>query len=139
MAVDMSAQLGETNADKHFSRRGFLRRSAVALGAVAACNVEVLSSAAQLPGSKPFASEDVKESAMPHVIVKMYPGRSEQQKRQLADAIEKDVIAIAGGSADSVSVAIEEISPAEWTEKVYKPDIQSKWDTLYKKPGYKPL
>jgi 4-oxalocrotonate tautomerase len=34
------------------------------------------------------------------------------------------------------AIAIEEVAPAEWTEKVYKPDIQSKWDTLYKKPGY---
>jgi len=139
LAVDMSAQRGETNVDKHLSRRGFLRRSAVALGTVAACNVEGLSSAAEGSGAKTVAPEDPKESAMPHVIVKMYPGRSEQQKRQLAEAIVKDVVAIAGGSADSVSVAIEEISPAEWTEKVYKPDIQSKWDTLYKKPGYKPL
>jgi 4-oxalocrotonate tautomerase len=125
--------------DKHVTRRGFLKRSAVALGAVAVCDVEGLARAAQLPGSKPFASEDVKESTMPHVIVKMYPGRSEQQKRQLAEAIVKDVVAIAGGSEDSVSVAIEEVPPAEWTEKVYKPDIQRKWDTLYKKPGYKPL
>ncbi len=73
---------------------------------------------------------------MPHIIVKMYPGRSEQQKRQLADAIVKDVVAIVGGSEDSVSVAIEEISPADWTEKVYQPEIQKNWDTLYKKPNY---
>jgi len=33
-------------------------------------------------------------------------------------------------------VAIEEIPPAEWTEKVYTPDIQKNWDKLYKKPGY---
>ncbi len=73
---------------------------------------------------------------MPHVIVKMYPGRSEEQKRRLAEAIVKDVVAIAQVGEDSVSVAIEEIPPGEWTERVYKPDIQSKWDKLYKKPGY---
>ena len=28
---------------------------------------------------------------MPHVIVKLWPGESEQQKRRLADAITKDV------------------------------------------------
>ena len=48
----------------------------------------------------------------------------------------KDVIALAQVGESSPSVTIEEISPAEWTEKVYKPDIQSKRDTLYKKPGY---
>ena len=73
---------------------------------------------------------------MPHVIIKMYPGRSEQLKRQLGEAIVKDVVAIAGSGEDSVSVAIEEIPAAEWTEKVYKPDILKNWDKLYKKPGY---
>jgi 4-oxalocrotonate tautomerase len=28
---------------------------------------------------------------MPHVIVKLWPGKSEEQKRRLADAISKDV------------------------------------------------
>ena len=35
------------------------------------------------------------EGTMPHVIVKMHPGRSEQQKAELAEAIVKDVIAVA--------------------------------------------
>ena len=33
---------------------------------------------------------------MPHVIVKMYPGRSEQQKARLAEAIVKDVMTLTG-------------------------------------------
>jgi 4-oxalocrotonate tautomerase len=36
----------------------------------------------------------------------------------------------------SVSVAIEDVEPAEWGEKVYKPDILGNWDKVYKKPGY---
>jgi 4-oxalocrotonate tautomerase len=76
---------------------------------------------------------------MPHVIVKMYPGRSEQQKTQLAEAIVKDVMAIANVGNEAVSVAIEEIKPGDWTEKVYKPDILSSSGKLYKKPGYNPL
>ncbi len=122
--------------DRHVARRSLLKGSVIALGTAAACDVEGLARAAQAGRSKPVVPEDLKERAMPHIIVKMYPGRTEQQKRQLAEAIVKDVVAIAGGSEDSVSVAIEEIAPAEWMEKVYKPDIQSKWDKLYKKPGY---
>jgi 4-oxalocrotonate tautomerase len=76
---------------------------------------------------------------MPHVIVKMYPGRSEQQKAQLAEAIVKDVMAFANVGNEAVSVAIEEIKPGDWTEKVYKPDILSSSGKLYKKPGYNPL
>ena len=76
---------------------------------------------------------------MPHIVVKMYPGRSKQQKAQLAEAIVKDVMAVTHCGADSVSVAIEDVSPQDWTEQVYKPEILAKADTLYKKPGYNPL
>ena len=40
---------------------------------------------------------------------------------------------------ESVSVVMEEVKPQDWTEKVYKPDIQRKWGDLYQKPGYDPL
>ena len=73
---------------------------------------------------------------MPHVIVKLWPGRSERRKTQLAEEIVKDVVDILGNGEESVSVAIEEIEPGEWKEKVYMPDIIEKQGTLYKKPGY---
>jgi 4-oxalocrotonate tautomerase len=76
---------------------------------------------------------------MPHVIVKLLPGRSEQQKTRLAEEIVKDVVAIAKCEEKSVSVAFEEIRPEDWAEKVYKPDILDSPEKLYKKPGYNPF
>ncbi len=76
---------------------------------------------------------------MPHVIVKLYPGRSEEQKTKLADEIVKDVVAIAKCEEKSVSVAFEEIEKEDWAEKVYKPDILDRKDSLYKEPGYNPF
>ena len=73
---------------------------------------------------------------MPHVIVKLWPGKSEQQKRRLAEAIGRDVATVLDYGDESVSVALEEVTPAEWAEKVYRPDIVEKAATLYKKPGY---
>ena len=73
---------------------------------------------------------------MPHVIVKLWPGKSEQQKIRLADAITKDVMDVLGYGEESVSVAMEEVKAEEWAEKVYKPDIMNKPEQLYKKPGY---
>ena len=73
---------------------------------------------------------------MPHVIVKLYPGRSELQKARLAEEIVKDVVAIAKCEEKSVSVAIEEVKPEDWAEKVYRPDILDNQKRLYKKPGY---
>jgi 4-oxalocrotonate tautomerase len=73
---------------------------------------------------------------MPHVIVKLWPGKSEQQKTRLADKIARDVMEVLNYGEESVSVALEEIKSQDWKNKVYKPDIQGKWDALYKKPGY---
>ena len=73
---------------------------------------------------------------MPHVIVKLWPGKSEQQKTHLAETIAKDVMSILHYGEESVSVAIEEVRSQDWAQEVYKPDIHQKWDKLYKKPGY---
>lgn len=73
---------------------------------------------------------------MPHVIVKLWPGKSEEQKTRLAEEIAKDVMNVLDYGEESVSVAIEEITPQDWAEKVYKPDIINNPEKLYKKPGY---
>ena len=76
---------------------------------------------------------------MPHVIVKLYSGKSEQQKSRLAEQVTKAVMAGANCAEQSVSVSIEDIEPSDWVEKVYKPDIIGNMDILYKNPGYNPL
>ena len=68
--------------------------------------------------------------------MKLWPGKSEQQKNRLAEAIIKDVMDILHYGEESVSVAIEEVKSQDWVEKVYKPDIRNQSDKLYKKPGY---
>jgi 4-oxalocrotonate tautomerase len=76
---------------------------------------------------------------MPHVIVKLYSGRSEQQKQEIAEEVAKAVMASAQCAERAVSVSIEDVEPDEWAETVYKPDIIGKPEQLYKKPGYDPL
>ncbi len=71
---------------------------------------------------------------MPHIVVKLWPGKSEAQKQDLAEAITNDVREILGSKLESISVAFEEIDSAEWKAKVYDPEIKGK--ALYKKPGY---
>jgi 4-oxalocrotonate tautomerase len=76
---------------------------------------------------------------MPHITVKMHPGRTEQQKAQLAERIVKDVIEVIKCDEKVVSVAIEDVKPEDWAQKVYKPDILENRDKLYKQPGYNPF
>lgn len=73
---------------------------------------------------------------MPHVIVKLWPGKSEQQKTRLAEAIAKDVMEILNYGEESVSVAFEEVRSQDWAKNVYEPDIKKKWNKVYKKLGY---
>ncbi len=73
---------------------------------------------------------------MPHVIVKLWPGPSEEQKARLAEALTRDVMDILNLGAESVSVALEEVEAQDWAERVYKPDIVNRPEQLYKKPGY---
>ncbi|MCA6113444.1 tautomerase family protein [Bradyrhizobium sp. WSM 1738] len=75
---------------------------------------------------------------MPHVVVKLYSGRTEQQKAALAEAVTRAVVEALRYGEYSVSVGIEDVEPKDWTEKVYKTDIIAKPATIYKQPGYDP-
>ena len=75
---------------------------------------------------------------MPHVIIKLWPGKSEQQKKKLAEEVTKAVMSTLNYGEESVSVGIEEVKPQDWTDQVYKPDILRKRETIYKEPGYEP-
>ena len=73
---------------------------------------------------------------MPHIIVKLWPGKSAAQKQQLATRITEDVMEVFHYGEESISVAFEEVKASEWHEKVYQPDILDQQEHLYKRPGY---
>jgi len=58
---------------------------------------------------------------MPHIIVKLWPGKSKQQKARLSEAIAKDVMNVLNYGEESVSVAIKEVEPEDRGEKVTNP------------------
>ncbi|MGD9236319.1 MAG: GNAT family acetyltransferase [Desulfobacterales bacterium] len=76
---------------------------------------------------------------MPHIIVKLYPGRTTEQKKQLAREIVKSVTQIAVCEEKSVSIAFEEVEPDDWAESVYRRDILDKKENLVIPPGYNPF
>ena len=51
---------------------------------------------------------------MPHVIVKLYSGKSREQKAKLADKISKAVTSSLDYGEESVSVGIEDVDPKDW-------------------------
>jgi 4-oxalocrotonate tautomerase len=117
--------------EKIVSRRGFLKKAIMESVIIYSFGIPRSARA-----SKALEAQELKEDIMPHISVKMYPGRSEKEKAELAEAIAQDVVDIIGAGRGSISVAVEEISPQEWKEKVYEPEIIEKPDKLYIKPGY---
>ncbi|MDI9513655.1 MAG: 4-oxalocrotonate tautomerase [Clostridiaceae bacterium] len=73
---------------------------------------------------------------MPHVVVKMFPGRTQEQKEELSEKITQAVMESIGAEERTISIAVEEIPREDWDRLVYQPEIMGKAETLLKKPGY---
>ncbi len=73
---------------------------------------------------------------MPHVIVKLWPGRTIEQKTDLSNKITEALKTSLDATDSSISIAIEEVSEEKWKESVYDTEITGKEELLYKKPGY---
>ncbi len=73
---------------------------------------------------------------MPHIIIKLWKGKTEEQKKKLAEELTKTAMSVIGYDENSFSVAIEDVDPKDWAEKVYQPDIMGQKQNLYKQPGY---
>jgi 4-oxalocrotonate tautomerase len=67
--------------------------------------------------------------------VKLWPGKSECQKRRLSDAIVRDVTTMLNYGDKSVSVPFEEVAARDWKSKVYAPDIAARENQLTKATG----
>lgn len=75
---------------------------------------------------------------MPHVNIKCYPGRTEEQKKKCAEEVAKVVSSIMGCDISHVSLEINEVQKTDWAETVWDKEIAPNMDKLYVKPGYKP-
>lgn len=72
---------------------------------------------------------------MPHIIIKLWPGRNDEIKSKLAKKIASSVAEELNVDMGDVSVAIEEIPREEWGEKIYKAEIKDNVN-IYHKPNY---
>ena len=70
---------------------------------------------------------------MPHIEIKCYPGRTEEQKRLCAEKITQDLVETLGCSEDHVSIAIKEVPKEDWEEKMVRGIIAEDEPYLYKR------
>jgi 4-oxalocrotonate tautomerase len=72
---------------------------------------------------------------MPHISVKMFPGRTQEQKQALTQALTKAMIEAIGAKPETISVGIEDVAKDAWDTTVAKPEIQGKPATIFRQPG----
>lgn len=72
---------------------------------------------------------------MPHIAIKMYPGRDEETKKRLAQAILETASKELNRGKEHFSVSIEDVPQENWKEAVYDKVVADK-NTLIQ-PGYK--
>ena len=80
--------------------------------------------------------EVAEEIVMPHVVVKLWPGRNDEIKTNLAKRIANVVVEELKVDIGDVSVAFEEVSSSDWGEKVYKKEIRDN-EAVYFKPNWR--
>lgn len=74
---------------------------------------------------------------MPHISVKMIEGRSDEQKKALAKALEKALTETLGCASTWVTVSIEDYNGKQWQD-VFKKEVTENEKNLFKKAEYDP-
>ena len=73
---------------------------------------------------------------MPHVEIKCFAGRTDEQKKTCAERISEGIAETLGCRTSSVSVAIKDVAEEDWKREVWDKSIVPDSRYLYKKPGY---
>lgn len=74
---------------------------------------------------------------MPHVRIQHFsPPLPEDVVERLSAAITASVQDAIGCVDEAISIAIEPVSPQDWTDRVYEPVIAAEARWLVKPPGY---
>ena len=73
---------------------------------------------------------------MPHVEIKCFPGRTEEQKKICAEKISEVIAETLGCKTTSVSISIKEIPEDKWKSDVWDKSIVPDEKYMYKRPEY---
>ena len=72
---------------------------------------------------------------MPHITIQMYPGRSDELKKEVAEALRDDAAKALSREKEHFSVSVVDVPQDEWKARVYDKVLADK-DTVIQ-PGYK--
>ncbi len=73
---------------------------------------------------------------MPYIAIKAYP-KDEKTKKEIVEKINQLFVETGGCPQEAINIAMEEVDPADWEEKVAKPDIQANPEKMMMVDGKK--
>ena len=71
---------------------------------------------------------------MPHISLKMYKGRTTEEKNKIANEL-ADVLVKNGVKPTAISVSVTDYEPEVWNEQVYDKEIRDNKD-IFVEAGY---
>lgn len=66
---------------------------------------------------------------MPYISIKAYP-RDDAIKNRLAEEVNRVFMEVLGCPQEAITISVEDIDPADWEEKVEKPEIRPNMDKM---------
>lgn len=71
---------------------------------------------------------------MPHIVVNIWPGRSDETKAELANRLALETARVLQMDNEYVSVAFQEVPEVDW-DSFCKREIEEKPENVFKRPG----
>ena len=66
---------------------------------------------------------------MPYIAIKSFP-KDQATKEAVADKINEIFLEVWGCPQQAITISFEEVQPADWAEKVLKPEIEPKKENM---------
>lgn len=66
---------------------------------------------------------------MPYIAIKSFP-KDEETKKKVVEEINQIFLKEWGCPQQAISISLEEVAPADWAEKVAKPEMEPKKDKM---------
>lgn len=66
---------------------------------------------------------------MPYIAIKTFP-KDEETKKRVVEKINELFLAEWGCPPQAITISVEEVAPADWEEKITKPEIEPKKDKM---------
>lgn len=66
---------------------------------------------------------------MPYIAIKSFP-KDQATKEAVAEKINEILLAIWGCPQETITISIEDVAPADWVEKIVKPEIEPNMENM---------